>query len=280
MTQRSAEWKKNDKKIGLVPTMGYLHEGHLALVRQARAENDLVVVSIFVNPLQFSPQEDLGRYPRNLERDLALLETQYVNAVFNPAPEEMYPADFNAAVEVQGLTEMLEGAGRPGHFRGVTTVVAKLFHIVNPGTAYFGQKDAQQVAVIRKMVRDLNFPLKITVCPTRRESDGLAMSSRNVYLSTEQRASAIVLYRALSAAKTAWESGEREGARLRNIMEQTLAIEPLAQPDYVSAANPDSLQEYEGLIEAGQGVLLSLAVQFGPTRLIDNFLLSDFTRAI
>jgi pantoate--beta-alanine ligase len=273
MVQRSAEWRKNGKTLGLVPTMGYLHEGHLALVRQARAENDIVIVSIFVNPLQFNQQEDLARYPRNVERDLAMLEAEYVNLVFNPGVEEIYPAGFNAAVEVIGLTEMLEGAARPGHFRGVTTVVAKLFNIVNPQVAYFGQKDAQQVAVIRKMVRDLNFPLKITVCPTRREPDGLAMSSRNVYLTPEERASATVLYRALSAAKTAWESGEREGARLRNVMEQTLAIEPRAQADYVSAAHPDTLQEYAGTIEAGQGVLLSLAVRFGPTRLIDNFLL-------
>ena len=208
--------------------------------------------------------------PRNLERDLQLLEEAGVTAVYHPTPSEMYPAGFAAAVEVGGLTDRLEGAVRPGHFRGVTTVVAKLFNTVGPRRAYFGQKDAQQVAVIRKMVADLNFPVEIKVIPTRREADGLAMSSRNVYLSPAERQAAPVLYRALQNAARQWQTDRPDGPTLRAIITQILAAEPLASADYVSAADPVSLTEYDGPIPAGRAVLLSLAVRFGPTRLIDN----------
>ena len=272
MQAQREEWRQANQRVGLVPTMGFLHEGHLALVKQARAENAIVVTSIFVNPLQFGPKEDFGRYPRNLERDLALLEAAGVKAVYHPSVEEMYPPGFDSAVEVSGITDVLEGAVRPGHFRGVTTVVAKLFNAVGPQRAYFGQKDAQQVAVVKKMVRDLNFPLQIVVCPTLREPDGLAMSSRNVYLSPEERQAAPVLYKALQAAAQLWhgQPAARNGLALRKIMNETLAQEPLGKPEYVSAANPLTLQEYDGPVPSGQGVLLSLAVRFSSARLIDN----------
>ncbi len=275
MVKQRQEWRRTGLKVGLVPTMGYLHEGHLSLVRRARAENEVVVVSVFVNPLQFGPKEDFSRYPRNFERDLALLEKEGVALVFNPSPAEMYPPDFEATIEIGGVSAGLEGAIRPGHFKGVATVVSKLFHLVGPRAAYFGQKDAQQVAVIKKMVRDLNFPLKIVACPTLREADGMAMSSRNVYLSLEERQAATVLFKALSAAKALWQQSpqERRGPDLQQAMAEILASEPLGKPDYVSAADPDTLQEYEAEIPAGKGVLLSLAVRFGTTRLIDNFLL-------
>ncbi|MEI6046973.1 MAG: pantoate--beta-alanine ligase [Chloroflexota bacterium] len=274
ITQRDI-WQHKGTKVGLVPTMGFLHEGHLSLVRTAQIENELVVVSIFVNPLQFGPKEDLSRYPRDLNRDLALLEKEGVSLVFNPSPEEIYPPGFDASVEIGGVSAPLEGVIRPGHFRGVATVVAKLFHLVGPSAAYFGQKDAQQVAVIKKMVRDLNFPLEIRVIPTVREPDGLALSSRNIFLSPQQRSSALILYRALQAAETTWRKypTERKGSTLRQIMTEVIATEPEARPDYLSAADPETLQEYEGPIPAGKGVLLSLAVRFGTTRLIDNFLL-------
>ena len=255
--------------VGLVPTMGYLHEGHLSLIRQARAECDHVFVSIFVNPTQFGPKEDLSKYPRDLERDFRLIEP-YTDVVWTPSAEEMYPQGYQTWVEVEALTQALEGAMRPGHFRGVTTVVAKLFHGVQPHKAYFGQKDAQQVAVIRQMVRDLNFPLEIVVCPTTREADGLAMSSRNVYLDSEQRKAATVLFRALSAAKEAYEKGEHRGEEIRQIMRDTLASEPLAQMQYVSCADYDTLEELD---EIKGKALLSMAVFLGKTRLIDNFVL-------
>jgi pantoate--beta-alanine ligase len=275
MQGRSVAWRKAGQSVGLVPTMGYLHEGHLSLVAQARAENEIIVASIFVNPLQFGPKEDFGRYPRNLERDLALLETAGVTAVYHPTVEEMYPTGFDTNIAVGCITTVLEGAVRPGHFQGVTTVVAKLFNAVGPQRAYFGQKDAQQVAVIRQMVRDLNFPLEIIVCPIVRESDGLALSSRNVYLSPEERRAAPVLHQALQAAAQLWQSqpDQRDGPALRAAISAVLASEPLGQPDYVSAANPLTLQEYDGPIPPGQGVLLSLAVRFSSARLIDNLLL-------
>lgn len=259
-----------DPLVGLVPTMGYLHEGHVSLARRAREECKSVVVSIFVNPTQFGPTEDLAKYPRNLERDLHLLEAAGVNLVWTPTPEVMYPPGYNTWVDVEGLTKPLEGAARPGHFRGVTTVVSKLFNAVQPHKAYFGQKDAQQAAVIRKMARDLNFPLDVVVCPTVREADGLAMSSRNTYLSPEERISATVLFRALSAAKTAYEGGERNAETLRKIMAETLAGEPRAQMQYVSVADYDTLEELQTL--TGK-TLLSMAVYLGKTRLIDNFVL-------
>ncbi|MER3469694.1 MAG: pantoate--beta-alanine ligase [Thermoflexus sp.] len=255
---------------GFVPTMGYLHEGHLSLIRRARAENDHVAVSIFVNPTQFGPHEDYNRYPRDLERDLRLLEPLQVDLVFVPSVEEMYPPGFQTWVIVEELSRPLEGASRPGHFRGVATVVAKLFNIVQPDRAYFGQKDAQQAVVIRRMVRDLNFPVEIVVCPTVREPDGLAMSSRNTYLSPQERQAATILFRALQAAKARYEAGERDGERLREAMREVLRGEPLARVDYVSVADPETLEE---LSRVEGPALLSLAVYIGNTRLIDNLLL-------
>lgn len=257
---------------GLVPTMGFLHAGHISLVERARKENDHVGVSIFVNPTQFGPTEDLAAYPRDLPRDLALLEAAGAELVWTPPVTEVYPPGFQTYVTVEEVTKVLEGAARPGHFRGVATVVAKLFNVFQPDRAYFGQKDAQQAVVIQQMVRDLNFPLEVVVCPIVREPDGLAMSSRNVYLTPEQRAAAPVLYRALCAARDAWQAGEHDGEQLRRIMRAVLDVEPLAHTEYVSAADPVTLQE---LGDAGQGVLLSMAVRIGRARLIDNMLLVD-----
>mgnify|MGYP001442290994 FL=1 len=259
-----------DGTVGFVPTMGYLHEGHISLARRAREECQSVIASIFVNPTQFGPTEDLSKYPRDLKRDLSLLESAGVDLVWTPDNEAMYPPGFSTWVEVEGLTKPLEGASRPGHFRGVTTVVTKLFHAVQPTRAYFGQKDAQQAAVIRKMTHDLNFPIEIVVCPTVREADGLAMSSRNSYLSAEERQSATILFRALTAAKSAYERGERSADALRKIMAETLATEPRAQMQYVSCADYDTLEELETV--TGKS-LLSMAVFLGKTRLIDNFVL-------
>lgn len=259
-----------DGTVGLVPTMGYLHEGHLSLTRRAKAECKHVAVSIFVNPTQFAPTDDLSKYPRDLDRDLRLLESAGVDLVWTPTPEVMYPPNFQTWVEVEEMTRPLEGSMRPGHFRGVTTVVAKLFNAVQPTKAYFGQKDAQQAAVIRQMVKDLNFPLEIVVCPIVRETDGLAMSSRNVYLDAEQRKAATVLFRALSAAKTEFEKGERDAEKLRRKMKEVIEGEPLAKMQYVSCADYDTLEELQ--IVTGK-TLLSMAVFFGKTRLIDNFVL-------
>jgi len=255
---------------GLVPTMGFLHAGHISLVERARIENDLVGVSVFVNPTQFGPNEDLAAYPRDLNRDLELLEQAGADLVWAPDVEEVYPPDYQTYIVVEEVTKPLEGAARPGHFRGVATVVAKLFNVFLPDRVYFGQKDAQQVVVIRQMAKDLNFPVELVVCPTVREPDGLAMSSRNVYLTPEQRAAAPVLYRALSAARDVWSKGERDGERLRQAMRRVLEAEPLARPEYVSAADPYTLEEL-GL--ASRGVLLSMAVRIGKARLIDNLLL-------
>ncbi|MFM8369425.1 MAG: pantoate--beta-alanine ligase [Chloroflexota bacterium] len=256
--------------VGLVPTMGYLHEGHLSLVSRAKVENQHAIVTIFVNPTQFGANEDLSKYPRDLERDLSLLRPLGVDVVWTPTAEIMYPAGYQTWVEVEALTSPLEGAMRPGHFRGVTTVVAKLFNATQPTKAYFGQKDAQQAAVIRRMVTDLNFPLEMVVCPTAREADGLAMSSRNKYLSEAERKGATVLFRALSAAKALYEGGERNAEVLRGKMKEVLASESLAQMQYVSCADHDSLDELDTV--TGKA-LLSLAVYFGKTRLIDNFVL-------
>ena len=257
-------------KVGLVPTMGYLHEGHLSLIRRAREECDHVVVSIFINPTQFGPQEDLSKYPRDLDRDLSLIEPLGTDLVWMPTAEIMYPKGYQTWVEVETITRPLEGAMRPGHFRGVTTVVTKLFNGVQPHKAYFGQKDAQQAAVIRQMSRDLNFPIEIVVCPIVREPDGLAMSSRNVYLDAEHRRAATILYRSLNAAKEAYENRERDADQLRQIMKDVLASEPLAEMQYVSCADYDTLEELE--IVNGK-TLLSMAVFVGKTRLIDNFVL-------
>ncbi len=255
--------------VGFVPTMGYLHDGHLSLVRCAKHDNRSVAVSIFVNPTQFGPNEDLESYPRDLERDLSLLEAEGVDLVWTPTAEVMYPPGFQTWVEVEKITKLLEGKYRPGHFRGVTTVVAKLFNGVQPQRAYFGQKDAQQARVIQQMVRDLNYPIEIVVCPIRREPDGLAMSSRNTYLNPEQRKAATVLYRALTAAKKAFEQGVRDADALRKIMEDTINAEPLARLQYVSCADPDTLEELHGKVDKA---LLSMAVFVGKTRLIDNML--------
>jgi pantoate--beta-alanine ligase len=256
--------------VGLVPTMGFLHAGHLSLVRRARDECASVVVSIFVNPTQFGPHEDLSTYPRDLPSDLTMLEAADVDLVWMPTPEAMYPLDYQTWVTVEQVTQPLEGSMRPGHFRGVTTVVAKLFNGVGPHKAYFGQKDAQQAVVIRQLVRDLNFPIDIVVCPIVREPDGLAMSSRNAYLSPPQRLAATVLYRALSAARTAFQEGEREAGRLRRIVSETVAAEPLAELQYVSCAHPETLDELEFVTTSA---LLSLAAFVGQTRLIDNVIL-------
>jgi pantoate--beta-alanine ligase len=257
--------------VGLVPTMGYLHEGHLSLVRQARQECASVVVSIYVNPTQFGPREDLQKYPRNLQRDLELLQAEIVDLVWTPDDAVMYPDSYQTWVMVEEVTKPLEGAIRQGHFRGVATVVSKLFNAIQPQKAYFGQKDAQQVVVIRHMTRDLNFPIEIVVCPTMREPDGLAMSSRNVYLNPEERKAAVVLSRGLFIAKAAFEAGEHSAETLRKLVLETLATEPMVNVQYVSCADPDSLKELDGQIARG---LISLAVTIGKTRLIDNVVLS------
>jgi pantoate--beta-alanine ligase len=259
-----------DQPLGFVPTMGYLHEGHLALVQRARAECASVVVSIFVNPTQFAANEDLSKYPRDLERDLRLLDGAGVNLVWTPTPEVMYPPNFQTWVEVENLTRPLEGAMRPGHFRGVTTVVAKLFNAVGARKAYFGQKDAQQAAVIRRMALDLNFPTEVVICPTVREADGLAMSSRNTYLSAEERAAAPILFRALEQARGAFEQGQRNAGVLRSIVETVIASEPRVQIQYISCADFDSLEELE---QVHGRALISLAAFLGKTRLIDNVIL-------
>jgi pantoate--beta-alanine ligase len=256
--------------VGFVPTMGYLHDGHISLVEAAKKDCVSIVASIFVNPAQFGPNEDLAAYPRDTEGDLRKLESAGVDLVWLPTPDVIYPPGFDTWVEVQGVSEPLEGASRPGHFRGVATVVAKLFNAVQPQRAYFGQKDAQQVAVLKQMVHDLNFPLDLIVVPTKREADGLAMSSRNAYLNATERAAAPVLQRALSAAKAAYAGGERSGNALREIMLATLAAEPLARVQYVSCAHPRTLQELDTITD---GALLSMAVFIGKTRLIDNVIL-------
>jgi pantoate--beta-alanine ligase len=258
-----------DGTAGLVPTMGFLHEGHLSLIRRAREECDHVVVSIFVNPTQFGENEDLSKYPRDIDRDLKLIEP-LTDLVWMPTPEIMYPKGYQTWVEVEAITSPLEGAMRPGHFKGVTTVVAKLLNGVQPHKAYFGQKDAQQAAVIRQMVRDLNFPIEIVVCPIVREPDGLAMSSRNVYLDPEQRKAATVLFRSLSAAKGLYEGGEHAADKIRGKMKEVLTSEPLAEVQYVSCADYDSLEELDVI---KRKALLSMAVFIGKTRLIDNFVL-------
>jgi pantoate--beta-alanine ligase len=258
--------------VGLVPTMGYLHEGHLALVKRARVENSTVVVSIFVNPTQFGPDEDFVTYPRDLSRDLKLLEKEKTDIAFVPSNEEMYPTRYSSWVDVEKITESHEGVLRPGHFRGVATVVAKLFNIVQPTKAYFGQKDAQQALVIKRMVTDLNMNLEIVVVPTIRERDGLAMSSRNIYLNPEERSAATVLFRALSLAKQLWRDGEKDADEIRRQMSLLIQKEPLAKIDYVSIADTETLEE---LTVIDRPALASLAVKIGKTRLIDNILLED-----
>jgi len=256
--------------VGFVPTMGYFHEGHLSLVRQARKENPTVVVSIFVNPTQFGPGEDFQDYPRDLNRDLELLEREKVDIVFVPSEEEMYPRDFSSWVDVEKVTERLEGASRPGHFRGVATVCAKLFNIIQPTRAYFGRKDAQQAVVIKKMVADLNMNLEIIVVPTVRESNRLAMSSRNTYLNPEERQAATVLFKALSLARELWQGGEKDADKIRHQMTSLIHKEPLAKIDYVSIADANTLEE---LKKIDRPAIVFLAVRIGKTRLIDNVIL-------
>jgi len=262
--------RKLAEPVGFVPTMGYLHEGHLSLVKQARVENSSVVVSIFVNPTQFGPQEDFKAYPRDTRRDLALLEKEKTDIVFMPSADEMYPPHFSSWVEMEKVTERLEGAFRPGHFRGVTTVVAKLFNIVQPSKAYFGQKAAQQAIVIKKMVADLDMNLEVVTLPTVREPDGLAMSSRNTYLNPEERKAAIVLYQALGLAQKLWSQGETDAEKLRQEMLTLIQKQPLAQVEYVSIADTETLDELD---KVKPPALVSLAVRIGKTRLIDNIVL-------
>jgi pantoate--beta-alanine ligase len=259
-----------DGDVGVVPTMGALHRGHLALVVAARAENARVVATIFVNPLQFGPREDLARYPRPFARDAALLEGAGVDLLFAPPAEELYPPGFATAVEVGGPAEALEGAARPGHFRGVATVVTKLLNLTGATRAYFGQKDAQQVAVIRRVVEDLNLPVAIRVVPTAREPDGLALSSRNAYLGPPERAAAPTLYRALVAARDRWRAGTRDAATLRGVVRETVAAEPALALEYAEVVDPLT---FAALDEAGPGALLALAARCGPARLIDNIVL-------
>ena len=256
--------------VGFVPTMGYLHEGHISLVRRAREDNSSIVVSIFVNPTQFGPREDLATYPRDIPRDLAMLEKENTDIVFMPSADVMYPAHFSSWVEVSKLTERLEGSSRPTHFRGVTTICNKLFNIVQPTSAYFGQKDAQQLMVIKKMVTDLNMNLEVVACTTIRESDGLAMSSRNTYLNPEERQAATVLYQSLNLARQMWSQGEKDGDRLRKEMTGLVQQQPLATIDYISVASTETLEELDRVIPPA---LVSMAVRIGRTRLIDNIVI-------
>jgi len=266
-----SDMRMNRKRVGLVPTMGALHEGHLSLVRAAKKQCDAVVVSIFVNPTQFGPTEDLAKYPRQMERDRALLEEEGVDILFAPLVEEIYGSGSITWVLVEGLSEKLDGRSRPGHFRGVATVVAKLFNIIEPQIAFFGQKDAAQLAVIRRMVRDLNFPVEIIAGAIVREPDGLAMSSRNAYLSPEERGRALVLQRSLRRAEAEFQSGQRIAAKLISAALEVLASEPQVAVDYLEVVNPDTLEPVERIT---QTALLAIAARTGSTRLIDNVLLT------
>lgn len=263
--------REASRPLGLVPTMGALHEGHLTLVRQARRENAVVAVSIFINPAQFGPQEDLAHYPRDLEKDLGLLRQEGVDLVFAPAPDAIYPPGFDTWVDAGARATKLEGMVRPGHFRGVATVVTKLFNVVRPDRAYFGQKDGQQALVVRQLARDLNMGLDIVVVPTVREPDGLALSSRNVYLTPEERRAAPAIYWGLCRARKLWQEGERDAEWLRQAVRQALESEPLIERiDYVSVADADTLEELDTI----QGrAMVSVAVKLGVPRLIDNVIL-------
>lgn len=261
---------REGKAIGLVPTMGALHAGHLSLVRSARTQNDSVVVSIFVNPIQFGPNEDLAKYPRTFEQDCAQLDHAGVDYVFAPSVEEMYPGGAATFVEVEGLSNKLDGGSRPGHFRGVATVVSKLFHIIPADHAYFGQKDAAQVAVLRKMVRDQNFDIELVICPIVREKDGLAMSSRNAYLNPNERQQALVLQRALLRVQMLADTGEPDSAKLAEAGRQVISEEPAAKLDYFTIVDPDTLDPVPTITK---GALVAVAAWIGPTRLIDNLVL-------
>jgi pantoate--beta-alanine ligase len=266
---------RNGKTLGFVPTMGALHEGHLSLVRASKARCDVTAVSIFVNPLQFGPAEDLDKYPRTMERDTALLEQLGADLLFTPGVEEMYPPGAQTYVLVEGLSNKLDGASRPGHFRGVATVVAKLFEVVRPDFAFFGQKDAAQVAVLRKLVNDLDMDVEVVVCPIVREKDGLAMSSRNAYLTSEQRQQATVLYRSLLRVQAAVDHGERDSAKLIEIGKQVIANETGAKLDYFAIVDRDTL---ELVADVSCGALVAVAAYIGSTRLIDNILVTASSR--
>lgn len=263
------EWRKQGLTVGLVPTMGFLHEGHESLINASVKDNDRTIVSIFVNPMQFGKNEDLETYPRDMERDSALCEKAGADLIFNPEVEEMYPDNFFTYTDMTTLTDGLCGADRPGHFRGVCTVVGKLFHIAAPDRAYFGQKDAQQLSVIKKMVRDLNFDLEVIGCPTVREADGLAKSSRNTYLTEEERKQAVILNQTLNFAKEALEAGETDAARLKQQMEEMILSKELAKIDYIEFVDWEILQTVK---ELKKPLLAAMAVKFGKTRLIDNFI--------
>ncbi len=269
---RALQERAGGRTIGLVPTMGALHEGHLSLVRAARRETQFVIVSLFVNPSQFAPGEDYAQYPRALEQDRRKLEAEGVDLLYAPPVEEVYPAGFQTYIDVEDVAKRLDGASRPGHFRGVATVVAKFLHVAQPHRAYFGQKDAAQVAVIRRLVADLNIPVEIVVCPIVREPDGVAMSSRNGYLSAAQRKAATVLYRSLEAVRTRFEAGERSGAVLAQVLREALASEPLARVDYAAVVNPETLVP---LTTIRSRALAAVAAWFGETRLIDNVLVGE-----
>jgi len=271
VTAISKEARRAGKSVGFVPTMGALHQGHLSLVRTARAQADVVIASVFVNPTQFGPTEDFSKYPRDPEKDSAMLAAEKCDHLFLPSVEEMYPPGGTTWVNVEGLSEKLDGRSRPGHFRGVTTVVSKLFNIVQPDFAFFGQKDAAQVAIVNKMVRDLNFEVRIVLCPIVRESDGLAMSSRNAYLNPEQRKQALVLYRALMRVQTLADRGESNSARLKVAGEQVMAEESAVKPDYFEIVNRDTL---DPVSDISGGALVAVAAYVGSTRLIDNILLT------
>jgi pantoate--beta-alanine ligase len=271
VTAVSKEARHAGKRVGFVPTMGALHQGHLSLVRTARAQADVVITSVFVNPTQFGPTEDFGKYPRDAEKDSAMLAAEKCDYLFLPLVDEMYPPGATTWVNVEGLSEKLDGHSRPGHFRGVTTVVAKLFNIVQPDFAFFGQKDAAQVAIINKMVRDLNFDVRIVVCPIVREADGLAMSSRNAYLNPDQRKQALVLYRALMRVQTLADRGESNSARLKVAGEQVMAEEAAVKPDYFGIVNRDTL---DPIADISGGALVAVAAYVGGTRLIDNVVLT------
>lgn len=272
MSRLTRELRRAGQTIGFVPTMGFLHEGHLSLVREAKKENDRVVVSIFVNPTQFGPGEDYEQYPRDLEGDAEKLRVIGIDYIFNPEVADMYPEGYNSFVEVSGITEVLCGKSRPGHFRGVTTVVTKLFNIIQPDRAYFGQKDFQQLMVIKKMVRELNMPVEIKGLPIIREADGLARSSRNKYLDDKERAEATVLYRSLVMARELYQKGIKDTYRIKKEVIDLISSEPLARIDYVEIVDPDTLQEIKRVKEQA---LVALAVYIGKTRLIDNLLLGE-----
>ena len=269
MRAGSGALRRAGKRLGFVPTMGALHEGHLSLVRAARSSAADVGVSIFVNPTQFGPNEDLAKYPRSFERDCQMLEREGVEFVFAPSVEEMYPTGTVTWVTVEEMSERLDGRSRPGHFRGVTTVVSKLFHIVEPDRAFFGQKDAAQVAIIRRMVRDLDLPVEIVVCPIMREADGLAMSSRNAYLDPEQRRQALVLHRSLMLVQQIGEAGERDAGKLISAGQEAFAQEPRVRLDYFEVVNPDTL---DAVGDISRGALVAVAAYVGTTRLIDNIM--------